>query len=209
MSIHLAVRRGFLRRAGFALLLSWAWIVQAAESPLALVRQTTERAVAVLNTPSLQGESHAQERREKFWRVVLPEFDSQEIAKRCLGAHWNELNASQQKEFTDLFIELVKRSYQSTLDRHTSQAQFFFDHERIEGDLAEVETRILAPSLEKAVSINYRLHRSGDNWLIYDVVAENVSLVRNYRNQFDRLLKDSSYEGLVQALRKKIQDANV
>jgi phospholipid transport system substrate-binding protein len=198
----------FLKLIGFAILLLWAGTVQAAESPLALVRQTTERAVAVLNNPSLQGESHVQERKEKFWQIVLPEFDSQEMSKRCLGAHWHELTAPQQQEFTNLFVELVKRSYQSTLDRHTTNAQFFFDQERIEGDTAEVDTRILAPSLEKPVSVNYRLHRAGENWLIYDVVAENVSLVRNYRTQFDHLLKESSYDGLVQALRRKIQDSN-
>ncbi|MGE0681049.1 MAG: phospholipid-binding protein MlaC, partial [Candidatus Binatia bacterium] len=137
----------------------------------------------------------------------LPRFDSQEIAKRCLSIHWDELNETQQKEFVDLFTKLVKHSYQGTLERHVKDAQFSFDHERIEGDSAEVETRILSPSLEdKALSLNYRLHRTEGKWLIYDVVAENVSLVQNYRNQFSRMLKDSSYDGLVQALRKKIQD---
>jgi phospholipid transport system substrate-binding protein len=199
----------FLRKMIGAFLLLGAWTVQAADSPLVLVRQTTERAVAVLNNPSLQGEKHLQTRRENFWKIVLPTFDSQEIAKRCLGSHWTELTTSQQQEFSSLFIELLKRAYQGALDQHTKEAQFFFDEERVEGDIAEVDTRILSPSLEKAISVNYRLRRAGDNWLIYDVVAENVSLVRNYRNQFNRLLKNASYEGLVQALRKKIQDSNV
>lgn len=202
------VRLTFLRRVGILFFLLGASTAQAVESPLALVRQTTERAMTALNNPSLQGEVHRQERREKFWKIVLPGFDSPEIAKRCLGPHWNELTASQQREFTDLFLELVKLSYQSTLDRQTNDAQFFFDQERIEGDSAEVDTRIVSPALEKEIAVNYRLHFSGGNWLIYDVIAENVSLVRNYRNQFARLLKDSSYEGLIQALRKKIQDSN-
>jgi len=196
-----------LWKVGFVLLLLWHCSAWAAESPLELVRRTTEQAVAVLQNPSLK--DRPRERSEKFWQITLPRFDTQEIAKRCLGPHWNEITEEQRKEFVQLFVELVKRSYQSTLEHHTSDAQFSFDQERIEGDVAEVDTRILAPSQEKPLSVNYRLHREGDKWLIYDVVAENVSLVRNYRNQFDRILKDSSYEGLVQALKKKIKDQNV
>jgi len=196
-----------LCKIGVVLSLLWCWNAWAAESPLELVRLTTEQAVAVLQNLSLK--DRPQERAEKFWQITLPRFDTQEIAKRCLGPHWNEITEEQRKEFVQLFVELVKRAYQSTLEHHTSDAQFSFDQERIEGDVAEVDTRILAPSQEKPLSVNYRLHREGDKWLIYDVVAENVSLVRNYRNQFDRILKDSSYEGLVQALKKKIKDQNV
>src|SRR6266851_2878720 len=190
-------RLSTLWKAGFVLLLLWHGSAWAAESPLELVRRTTEQAVAVLQSPSLK--DRPQERAEKFWQIALPRFDTQEIAKRCLGPQWNQITEEQRKEFVQLFIELVKRSYQSTLEHHTSDARFSFDGERIEGDFAEVDTRILAPSQEKPLSVNYRLHQVGDKWLIYDVVAENVSLVRNYRNQFDRILKDSSYEGLVQA----------
>ncbi len=192
---------------GVVLSLLWYWNAWAAESPLELVRRITEQAVAVLQNPSLK--DRPQERAEKFWQIALPRFDTQEIAKRCLGPQWNQITEEQRKEFVQLFIELVKRSYQSTLEHHTSDARFSFDGERTEGDFAEVDTRILAPSQEKPLSVNYRLHQVGDKWLIYDVVAENVSLVRNYRNQFDRILKDSSYEGLVQALKKKIKDQNV
>ena len=192
---------------GVVLSLLWSWNAWAVESPLALVRRTTEQAVAVLQNPSLK--DRPQERAEKFWQIALPIFDTQEIAKRCLGPQWNELTEGQRKEFVQLFIELVKRSYQSTLEHHTSEARFSFDGERTESDFAEVDTRILAPSQEKPLSINYQLHQVGDKWLIYDVVAENISLVRNYRNQFDRILRDSSYEGLVQAIKKKIKDQNV
>ena len=167
----------------------------------------SEQAVAVLQDPSLK--DRLQERSEKFWQIVLPRFDTQEIARRCLGPHWNKLTEEQRKEFVRLFVELLKRSYQNTLDRHTSDTRFSFDDERIEGDFAEVDTRILAPSLEHPLAVNYRLHKVGETWLIYDVVAENVSMVRNYRTQFDRILKESSYEGLVQALKKKIKDQTV
>jgi phospholipid transport system substrate-binding protein len=187
-----------------ALFLLWSGSAWASASPSELIRHTTEQAVAVLHNPALK--ERPQERREKFWQIVLPRFDTQEIARRCLGPQWNQLTEEQRREFVQLFVELVKGSYQSTLERHTSDARFSFDGEHIEGDFAEVNTQILTPSQEKPLAVNYRLHRLGEHWLIYDVVAENVSMVRNYRTQFGRILKESSYEGLLQALKKKIAD---
>lgn len=202
-----AICQGRLWTLGFLVLFLWPFNAHAVETPLALIRHTTEQAVAVLRDPALQGPQHAQERTEKFWQVVIPKFDSQEIAKRCLSIHWNELNETQKKEFVDLFTELVKHSYQGTLERHATNAQFSFDREHLEGDSAEVETQVRSSALEeKPLSLNYRLHKIEGQWLIYDIVAENVSLVQNYRNQFSRILKDSSYDGLVQALKKKIQE---
>jgi len=200
-------RLAMLGKISVVLILLWHWQAWASESPLELVRRTTEQAVAVLQNPSLK--DRLQERSDKFWQIALPRFDTQEIAKRCLGPQWSQLTEEQRKEFVQLFVELVKGSYQSTLERHTSDARLSFDGEHTEGDFAEVNTQILAPSQEKPLSVNYRLHRLGEKWLIYDVVAENVSMVRNYRNQFGRILKESSYEGLVQALKKKIKDQHV
>ena len=193
-------------KVGCVLLLLWNCNAGAVESPLETVRQATNQAVAILHDPSLT--NHAQERTEKFWQAVLPRFDVQDIAKRCLGPQWNELTENQRQEFVQLFVELVKRSYQSTLEQQTKDAQFSFDQERIEGENAEVDTRILAPAQGKPITVNYQLHRQEGEWRIYDVVAENVSLVRNYHNQFDRILKKSSYDGLVQALKKKVQNPN-
>jgi phospholipid transport system substrate-binding protein len=166
-------------KVGCVLLLFWSHSVWAGESPLEIVRQATDQAVAILHDPSLK--NRAQERTEKFWQTVLPRFDVQEISKRCLGPQWNAITEKQRQEFTQLFVELVKRSYQSTLEHQTKGAQISFDQERVEGDDAEVETRILGPAQEKAIAVNYRLHQVGGRWQIYDVVAENVSLVHNYR----------------------------
>jgi phospholipid transport system substrate-binding protein len=83
--------------------------------------------------------------------------------------------------------------------------QFFYDQERIDGDFAEVDTRIFDPVQNKTYSVNYHLHKVDGKWLIYDIVAENVSLVRNYRNQFNRILSKSSYEDLVQTIQAKLK----
>ena len=180
-----------------------AW---AAESPLAIIRSTIERAVAVLQDPAYQGKDHYRARVNKVREIVLPQFDSQEIAKRTLGVYWRDRTEEQRKEFIRLFTELIEKTYSGTLDRYTNNVQFSFDQERIEGDFAEVDTRILDSAQNKTFSVAYKLHKVGGKWLIYDVVAENVSMVRNYRNQFSRILSKSSYEELVQSIENKLKE---
>lgn len=180
-----------------------AW---AADSPLDMIRSTTNQALAVLADPSEQGKEQRQQQIERMWEILLPRFDTNEIARSSLGVHWQTLTEDQKKEFTHLYIQLMKKNYGSTLKRYTTDAQFFFDREDIDGDQAEVYTRIVAPSQEKPFSIVYRLHRAGDEWLIHDVVAENVSLVQNYRNQFSRIIAQSSAGGLIDALKRKIAE---
>lgn len=185
--------------------LAWSFNAWAADSPLELIRSTTERAMAVLQDPTNQGADHHQARIDKVRDILLPQFDSQEITKRTLGPYWRERTEEQKKEFTDLFTRLVEKTYSSTLDRYNPDVKFFFDQERVEEDFAEVDTRIFDPSQNKTFSVSYRLHEVGGKWLIYDIVAENVSLVRNYRNQFNRILSKSSYEDLVQTIQSKLK----
>lgn len=191
-----------LWQAGLFLVLLGASNAWASESPLEIVRTTTNQALSVLQNGSAQRKQQL----DKMWNIVLPWFDTQEIAQRSLGVHWKNLTEEQQKHFVQLFTQLVKKNYSGTLERYTKDAQFFFDQERVEGDTAEVQTRIQTPAQENSFSVTYRMHRQGGKWLVYDVVAENVSMVQNYRNQFDRIMGKSSYEGLVQALEKKLQE---
>ena len=182
-----------------------AW---AAEAPMAIIRSTIERAIAVLQNPTYQKPDHRQARIDKVREIVLPQFDSQEIAKRTLGIHWRDRTEAERREFIRLFTELIEKTYSDTLDRYTDNVQFSFDQERIEGDFAEVDTRILEPTQNKTFSVTYKLHKVGGKWLVYDVVAENVSMVRNYRNQFNRILSSSSYENLVQSIENKLKELN-
>ena len=186
--------------------LFWPASAWTANSPLDMIRSTTNQALAVLANSSERGKEQRQQQIERMWKVVLPRFDTEDIAQRSLGVHWQELTEGQKKEFVRLYIQLVKKNYGNTLERYTKDTQFFFDHEDIDGDQAEVHTRIVAPSQEKPFSVVYRLHRKGDEWLIHDVVAENVSLVQNYRTQFSRIIAKSSTAGLLDALKQKLAE---
>jgi phospholipid transport system substrate-binding protein len=172
---------------------------------LELIRSTTERARAALHDPAYQGADHRQARVEKVKEILLPQFDPPEIAKRTLGPYWRDRTEAQKQEFTQLFIQLIEKTYSGALDRYNPDVQFFFDQERIEDDFAEVDTSIFDPAQNKTFAINYHLHKVNGKWLIYDIVAENISLVRNYRNQFNRILSKSSYEDLVQTIQAKLK----
>jgi len=91
------------------------------------------------------------------------------------------------------------------LDRYPEEVRFSYNTERIDGNFAEVATQVDHAAQNKRFSIVYKMNLKNGKWLIYDVVAENVSMVRNYRNQFNRILNKSSYDDLAQVLRKKIQ----
>lgn len=178
----------------------------AALSPLEVIRSGVNQAIAVLQDPAYQGADRRQQRTAKVREVVLPLFDTREIAKRALGVYWRERTEEEQEQFVALFTELVEKTYSGTLDRYTADVEFYYDEERIEGNFADVATRIFDPAQQKTFSVVYKLHRVGDRWLIYDIVAENVSMVRNYRNQFNRILNKSSYEDLVQTIQNKIKE---
>jgi phospholipid transport system substrate-binding protein len=176
----------------------------AAPSPLELIRSTTDQAMKVLTNSS--AELSRQQQIEEMWQVVLPRFDTKKFAQGALGSNWQKLTEEQKKEFVALFVELVKSNYTNTLKLYTQDAKFYFDQEHIEGDYAEVQTRILPSSQNSPLSVVYHLYRAGDVWLIYDVIVENVSLVQNYRNQFSRIMAKSSGAELLDILKNKIAE---
>jgi phospholipid transport system substrate-binding protein len=188
------------------IVLLWPGSSWGKESPLQMIRKTTDQALAVLRDPTMQNQEGRAQSRQRLWDIIVPQFDTEEIAKRALGPHWQQLSEDQRREFVPLFTELIKRSYQGTLERYTPDTQLFYDREQLDGDRATVDTRIVTPTQEKSFSVNYQLHEAGDQWLIYDVIVENVSLVQNYRNQFGRILGKSSYQELVKTIRTKLAE---
>ena len=181
---------------------AWATV----DSPIETIRTTIQQARAILEDPSYQGQERKQQRLEKVKEVVLPQFDSQEVARRTLSTHWKDLTEEQRQEFVQLFVALVEKTYSHNLDRYNKNVQFFYDNERVDDDFSEVDTRVLDPVQNRTFSIGYRLHTVNGKWLVYNVVIENVSMVQNYRNQFNRILTKSSYEELIKTLQNKLHE---
>ena len=179
------------------------------DSPLEAVRSTTNRVVLVLRAPENQGPRLREQRIKQVSEIVRPLFDRREVARRTLGVYWRDRTEEQREEFIEIFTELVEKSYGETFDQQAQKyldtMEFFYDQETIDGNFAQVNTRIFLPAQNKYFSLNYRLHQVEGQWLIYDVVVENVSMVRNFRTQFYRIIGKSSYEELVRRLQAKLR----
>jgi len=183
--------------------------IGAAESPQDTLRSTIGRLVIVLRDPALQGDSHRQERVEQVREILRAQFAFPEMAQQALGPRWRDRTEAEQGEFVRLFTALLEQAYSGILERYAAEVQVLFDHERIQGSVAEVDTRVLSSPHEQPVAITYRLQAVGGKWLVYDVVIDRVSLVRNYGAQFTRILGTSSFADLMQDLESKLRELEV
>jgi phospholipid transport system substrate-binding protein len=165
------------------------------------VKQTVDRVVAIVADPALKGEAKQQERRRKLKEILYARFDFNEMAKRSLGSHWQKRTPEEQKEFVQLFTEVLESAYLDKLESYKGEKVRYLN-ERQEADFAEVSTKVIDGKGEE-LSLNYRLHSVNGDWKVTDVVVENISLVNNYRAQFNRVLAKSSYGELVQAMKQK------
>ena len=185
---------------GLAMALSLPAILQAA-TPTESVRETVDNVLAILKDPALKGEQKKKERREKLKEVIYRRFDFTEMAKRSLGSEWRRHSPEEQKEFVQLFRELLENAYLDKIESYNGQEVRYLK-ERVDNNYAEVDTK-LVDNKGQEFSIVYRLYNSGGDWKVYDVVIEDISLVNNYRAQFSRVLAKSSYAELVDRMKKK------
>jgi phospholipid transport system substrate-binding protein len=172
-----------------------------AETPADELRKTIDSLLTILRSPEFQGDAKKQERRTKLREIIYPRFDFAEMAQRSLGSHWRRRSPEQKKEFTGLFRNLLEEAYLDRIESYNGQ-KVQFVKETPDHDHAQVDTKIV-DNKGTEFAINYRMHNVGGEWKVYDVIIENVSLVNNYRSQFNRLLAKSSYEDLVVALKEK------
>ena len=128
------------------------------------------------------------------------------MAKRSLGGQWDKLGERERQEFVDLFTELLTATYLEQMHAYSDEEVTFLN-ERLEGNHAEVKSIMVGKKTE--IPMDYRLMKKGDDWKAYDVLIDGISLVQNYRGQFTKILRSSSYEHLVQILRDKIVQYNV
>jgi phospholipid transport system substrate-binding protein len=172
-----------------------------AGEPLNVVKTATARALLILNDPQLKSKERKTERIERLKRTINPIFDYEETAKRALGVHWRRRTPAEQKEFVKLFRAFLEKIYSDRIDEFVGQ-RVVFGREAIDNDYAEVDATVVSVKGEESPVI-FKLRRAGDRWLVYDVVVENISIVNNYRSQFNRVISTASYEELVKKIREK------
>jgi phospholipid transport system substrate-binding protein len=167
-----------------------------AQTPSQQVQDTIQKVTAVISSAS----TAEPERRDEVKQLLLPRFDWPEMARRSLGKHWPRV-PERQSEFVSAFTEFVGNAYLGTISGYKDE-KIIFTGERRDQNLAEVETK-LVPNKGEPLSVNYRLHLVQGEWKIYDVVIADISLINNYRSQFNRILAKGSFDDLVKQLRDK------
>jgi phospholipid transport system substrate-binding protein len=170
--------------------------------PTDQLRESIDRALKVLADPDLRKDIRTHERRAALRGIANKAFDFEEMTKRSLARHWRERTPDEQKEFVQLFADLMERSYVSKLELYAGE-KIRYAGESVEGEQATVRTKILTKQGTE-VPVDYRMYRRGDRWLVYDVVVEGISLVANYRSQFNSIIQTSTYQELVARMRTKV-----
>lgn len=172
-----------------------------AGEPTNQVKQTVDAVIDVLKNKEMKKPGKAEQRRTKIREVVGGRFDFREMAKRSLAQNWNKRTPEEQKEFVSLYSDLLENAYIRKIEKYEDE-KVVYGEEKTDGTYASVKTNIVTTK-EVSIPIEYRLLREDSQWKVYDVVIEGVSLVNNYRNQFNSILRSGSYEDLVKRLKGK------
>jgi len=175
----------------------WAPAPARAGAPTDQLKASVEQIVKVLEDPALR--ARAQERRAAIRKEAEGVFDFTETAKRALGRHWQGLSDKDRQEFTALFTDLIERAYISKIERYSGE-RVAYAGESVDSGLATVRTRFVTKQGTE-IPVDYRMQQRGDRWLVYDVSVEGVSLINNYRTQFDKIIQTSSYAELVRKMK--------
>lgn len=200
-------RRGWAVSLALLVLTVGLHATASADVPADQLKESVDKVLAILTTPALAGPSKIRERRIAIGEVADRAFDFDAMAQAALARHWRARTREERAEFTGLFKDLVERSYINLLERRGgySGEKVFYVGESTNGEYARVKTKILTKRDEE-VPVDYAMRRQGQKWLIYDVFIENVSLVANYRAQFNNIVATASYEELVKRIRTRLAD---
>ncbi len=165
------------------------------------VKKTVDQVVAIVSSKEMKKPQNEQKRRQALKKAISAIFDYGEMAKRSMGRHWNERSPAERKEFVQLFETLLENSYAGKIESYNNE-KIVYGKESVQGEYAEVKSKVVTAKRDE-YSLDYRLMNKGGKWVVYDVVIEGVSLVANYRSQFNKIIQNQGYAELVKKLRAK------
>ena len=202
--------RWLRRHAGLVVAVAFAGVVVAvaparAGAPLEQLRLQVDRVLKLLDDPELKKESKAKDRRVAVRKIANEIFDFSETAKRSLGRHWLARTPAERDEFVQVFTDLLERSYISRVELYGGEKIQYVSDTIEEGEQAKVQTKLVTKGGGE-IPIEYRMHKKADRWLVYDVIIEGVSLVSNYRTQFNKIIQTSSFQELVKKMKSKQEE---
>jgi len=174
-----------------------------AGGPTEDVRKTTDRLLAVVSDPAMKSADMAAERAKRIREAVDERFDWKEMSKRTLARYWKKRTEREKEEFIDLFGKLLERTYLDKVESYSGEKVLYVG-ERVDGKYGIVVVKIVTKK-DTEILVKYKLKNKGGAWLVYDISIEGVSLVNNYRKQFNSIMTRSSYEDLIKKLRRKVE----
>lgn len=175
-----------------------------AGEPTNQVKQTVDKVLDILRNKELKKPEKTRERRAAIRKAVSERFDFEEMAKRALGLHWRKRTPDERKEFVSLFTDLLERSYIKKIESYSDE-KILYVGENVESEYAVVRSTIITKR-NVEIPVDYRLLEKNGKWEVYDVVIEGVSLVNNYRTQFNKIIRTNSYEELVKRMKNKQEE---
>ncbi|OQW99573.1 MAG: hypothetical protein BWK80_62800 [Desulfobacteraceae bacterium IS3] len=181
--------------------------VPAAE-PTDTLQLHIDEVVSILKDPQYQTDAQKDQQREKIWKIIRQIFDFERISKLSLGKYWKDFNPKQLKEFTDLFTDLLGDTYLKKIQGEYKNEKVNYLSQEIgsdaNSDKAQVKTEIVRENIK--IPVDYSLWNNKGAWRIYDVKIEGVSLVKNYRNQFQKILLNKMPDNLIEKLKNKLEE---
>jgi phospholipid transport system substrate-binding protein len=169
-------------------------------SPTESVKHTITDVLSILGNKALRQPGRSEERRLKIEQVIRHRVNFLQMAQRALGDPWAELHATERQEFVKIFVELIRDTMANKIDQYHDDQILYLDEQR-EGSFACVRTNLIGSKID--TSVDFRLERHSGDWLVYDLIIDGVSIVRNYRTQFSRIIRDNSYAGLVEKMKQR------
>ncbi len=185
----------------FAVILAWNPGLAVASQVTEDVKDTIDKVIEIVGREDL--EDNKQARREALREVIDQRFNYHQMVRRALAKNWKGRSDQERREFTGLFKKLLENSYASKLESYSNETINYTD-EVIKGKYALVKTEVVRKA--STIAVDYKLINGGGVWKIYDFVIEGVSMVRNYRSQFSKIIRKDSYEGLVRKLTDKVNE---
>ena len=198
------MRRVMLRAAAsvFALVIVLAAAPAFAGAPTDQLKASVDQVIKVLDDSALKADPA--KRRVAIREAASNTFDFSEAAKRSLGRHWQNLSEADRQEFTGLFTDLLERGYIARIEEYSGE-KISYTGDTSDGDSATVKTRLSSKS-GTDIPVDYRMLRKGDRWLVYDVSVEGLSLIGNYRGQFNKIIETSSFQDLVKRMKARSEE---
>ena len=195
------------KNRGLAALALTLWllpVLSLAGTPTEQIRGTIDRTIGIHKDPALAAKGKEEERRELLRKEIAPVFDFGEMAKRSLGPNWRDRTPEERERFVALFRELLENSYLGKIESYGGEV-IRYGEETVDGPYAQVKT-VVVTTRGQEIPVHYRMRADGGRYRIYDVVIEGISLVNNYRSQFNSILQKSSFAELMEKLRSTVRE---